>query len=70
MGRRVGIVLLAVTTVAVTMLALASRDRGLAIWALCGAYLAPLILATAPNPKGVLAYLEVIGLAPQSLRTR
>ena len=62
MERRVGIVLLAVTTVAVTMLALHHEIEGLAIWALCGAYLAPLILATAPNPQGFLAYLEVIGL--------
>ena len=62
MERRVGIVLLAVTTVAVTMLALHHEIEALAIWALCGAYLAPLILATAPNPQGFLAYLEVIGL--------
>jgi len=55
-------VVLAVTTVAVTMLALHHEIEGLAIWALCGAYLAPLILATAPNPQGFLAYLEVIGL--------
>ena len=60
--RRIGILLLALTTVAVTMLALHHEIEGLAIWALCGAYLAPLILATAPNPQGFLAYLEVIGL--------
>jgi len=60
--RRVGILLLAVTTVAVTMLALHHEIEGLAIWALGGAYLAPIILATAPNPQGFLAYLEVIGL--------
>ncbi len=62
MDRRIGILLLALTTVAVTMLALHHEIEGLAIWALCGAYLAPLILATAPNPQGFLAYLEVIGL--------
>jgi hypothetical protein len=62
MERRIGILLLALTTVAVTMLALHHEIEGLAIWALCGAYLAPLILATAPNPQGFLAYLEVIGL--------
>jgi hypothetical protein len=62
MERRIGILLLAVTTVAVTMLALHHEIEGLAIWALGGAYLAPLILATAPNPQGFLAYLEVIGL--------
>jgi uncharacterized membrane protein len=62
MERRIGILLLALTTVAVTTLALHHEIEGLAIWALCGAYLAPLILATAPNPQGFLAYLEVIGL--------
>lgn len=60
--RRVGILLLAATTVAVTMLALHHELEGLAIWALSGAYLAPIILATAPNPMGFLGYLEVIGL--------
>ena len=62
MERRIGILLLALTTVAATMLALHHEIEGLAIWALCGAYLAPLTLATAPNPQGFLAYLEVIGL--------
>ena len=62
MERRIGIVALAITTVAVTMLALHHEIEGLAIWALGGAYLAPLILATAPNPQGFLGYLEVIGL--------
>lgn len=62
MERRVGILLLALTTVAVTMLALHHEIEGLAIWALGGAYLAPPILATAPNPQGFLGYLEVIGL--------
>ena len=62
MERRIGMLLLALTTVAVTMLALHHEIEGLAIWALGGAYLAPLILATAPNPQGFLGYLEVIGL--------
>jgi len=62
MDRRLGILLLAATTVAVTMLALHHEIEGLAIWALSGAYLAPLILQTAPNPQGFLGYLEVIGL--------
>lgn len=62
MERRIGILLLALTTVAATMLALHHEIEGLAIWALCGAYLAPLILATAPNPQAFLGYLEVIGL--------
>jgi uncharacterized membrane protein len=60
--RQLGILLLAATTVAVTMLALHHEIEGLAIWALGGAYLAPIVLATAPNPQGFLAYLEVIGL--------
>ncbi|HET9387126.1 MAG TPA: DUF2339 domain-containing protein, partial [Gemmatimonadales bacterium] len=60
--RRLGILLLAGTTVAVTMLALHHEIEGPAIWALGGAYLAPIILQTAPNPQGFLAYLEVIGL--------
>lgn len=59
---RLGILLLAGTTVVVTMLALHHEIEGLAIWALGGAYLAPIILASAPNPLGFLAYLEVIGL--------
>src|SRR2546422_8615493 len=62
MERGVGMVLLVVRTVAVKMPALHHEIEGLAIGALCGAYLAPLILATAPNPQGFLAYLEVIGL--------
>ncbi|HXO86891.1 MAG TPA: DUF2339 domain-containing protein, partial [Gemmatimonadales bacterium] len=60
--RQLGILLLAATTVAVTMIALHHEIEWLAIWALGGAYLAPIILATAPNPQGFLAYLEVIGL--------
>ena len=60
--QKLGILLLAATTVAVTMLALHHEIEGLAIWALGGAYLAPVMLATAPNPQGFLAYLEVIGL--------
>jgi hypothetical protein len=62
MERRVGILLLAATTIAVTYLAIHHEIEGLAIWALGGAYLAPVILATAPNPLGFLSYLEVIGL--------
>ena len=60
--RRLGILLLAATTVAVTFLALHHEIEGLAIWALAGAYLAPIILATAPNPHAFLGYLEVVGL--------
>jgi len=62
MERRVGILLLAATTIAVTYLAIHHEIEALAIWALGGAYLAPVILATEPNPLGFLSYLEVIGL--------
>jgi hypothetical protein len=60
--RRIGILLLVATTVAVTLLAMHHEIEGLAIWALAGAYLAPIILATAPNPSAFLGYLEVVGL--------
>jgi uncharacterized membrane protein len=62
MERRLGILLLAATTVGVTLLALHHEIEGLAIWALGGAYLAPIILATAPNPGAFLGYLEIVGL--------
>jgi uncharacterized membrane protein len=61
--RRVGILLLAATTIGVTMLALHHQIEGLAIWALAGAYLAPLLLTPpVPNPDAFLGYLEVVGL--------
>lgn len=61
--RRVGILLLATTTVAVTMLALHHQVEGLAIWALAGAYLAPILLTPPePNATAFLGYIEVVGL--------
>src|SRR5205807_1621244 len=61
--RRIGVVLLAGCTVVVTLLALRHEIEGLAIWALAGAYLAPILLAPLrPNPEAFLGYLEVIGL--------
>jgi uncharacterized membrane protein len=61
--RRVGILLLAATTVVVTLFALHHAIEGLALWALVGAYLAPILLPPpAPNPQAFLGYLEVIGL--------
>jgi len=61
--RRVGILLLATTTVAVTLLALHHQVEGLAIWALAGAYIAPLLLQPPdPNPTAFLGYIEVVGL--------
>ena len=62
MERRIGILLLGATTVGVTVLALHHEIEGLAIWALGGAYLAPIVLATEPNPLGFLGYLEIVGL--------
>ena len=61
--RRIGVLLLAACTVVVTLLALRHEIEGLAIWALAGAYLAPVLLAPpTPNPEAFLGYLEVIGL--------
>jgi len=60
---RIGVLLLAACTVVVTVLALRHEVEGLAIWALAGAYLAPILLPPpTPNPEAFLGYLEVIGL--------
>ena len=61
--RRIGVLLLAACTVVVTLRALRHEIEGLAIWALAGAYLAPILLPPpTPNPEAFLGYLEVIGL--------
>jgi len=61
--RRVGVLLLAACTAIVIVLALRHEVEGLAIWALAGAYLAPMLLPPAtPNPEAFLGYLEVVGL--------
>lgn len=61
--RRLGVLLLAACTVVVILLALRHEVEGLAIWALAGAYLAPILLPPPlPNPEAFLGYLEVIGL--------
>jgi len=61
--RRLGVLLLVASTIAVTLLALRHEIEGLAIWALAGAYLAPILLPPpVPNPDAFLGYLEVIGL--------
>ena len=61
--RRVGVVLLAACTIVVILLALRHEIEGLAIWALAGAYLAPILLPPLePHPEVFLGYLEVIGL--------
>ncbi len=61
--RRSGVLLLAASTVVVTLLALNYEIEGLALWALGGAYLAPLLLPPpVPNYDAFLGYLEVIGI--------
>jgi uncharacterized membrane protein len=61
--RRIGVLLLAATTIAVALLALRHEIEGLAMWAILGAYLAPVLLPPpVPRPLALLGYLEVIGL--------
>ena len=61
--RRVGVLLLAASTVGVTLLALHHEIEGLAIWALAGAYLAPALLPPPiPDQEAFLGYLEVVGI--------
>src|SRR5690242_20234560 len=62
--RRTGVLLLAGSTVMVSWLALRHEVEGLALWALVGAYLAPMLLRPlVPDPRAFLGYLEVVGLA-------
>jgi len=61
--RRTGVLLLAGSTVMVGWLALRHEVEGLALWALVGAYLAPMLLRPlVPDPRAFLRYLEVVGL--------
>jgi uncharacterized membrane protein len=61
--RRVGVLLLAGSTVVVTMFALHHEIEALAIWALAGAYLAPALLPPpVPDQQAFLGYLEVVGI--------
>jgi len=61
--RRVGVLLLAASTVVVTTLALHHEIESLALWALVGAYLAPALLPPpVPNQLAFLGYLEVVGI--------
>lgn len=60
--REVGVLLLAVASGAVVGLAIRHNVEGLAIWALAGAYLAPIFLHGAePAVPQFLSYLAVIG---------
>ena len=61
--RRAGVLLLAATTVVVTLLALRHALEPLALWALAGAYLAPISLPPpVPDYQAFLGYLEIVGL--------
>ena len=62
-GRQVGVMLLTGATVAVALLALRHGIEELAMLAVIGAYLAPIVLPDqAAQPALLLAYLEVVGL--------
>lgn len=61
-SREIGVLMLAATSGAVVALAVRHALEALAIWALVGAYLAPVFLAGAePEPAKFLAYMGVIG---------
>ncbi len=61
-NRQVGVVLLAATSGVVVALAIRHNVEALAIWALAGAYLAPIFLAgPVPEPEKFLAYMAVGG---------
>jgi Predicted membrane protein (DUF2339) len=61
-SREVGVLLLALTSALVVALAVRHGVEALGVWALVGAYLAPLFLAGAvPEPAKLLAYMAVIG---------
>jgi len=61
-GRQVGVMLLAATGGLVAAFAVRHAVEALAIWALAGAYLAPIFLrGPAPEAEKFLAYMAVIG---------
>ena len=61
-SRQVGVILLAATSGVVVALAIRHSVEALAIWALAGAYLAPIFLAgPVPEPEKFLAYMAVGG---------
>ena len=70
-GREIGVLLLAATSGAVVALAIHHSVEALAVWALSGAYLAPLFLAgPEPVPEKFLAYMAVVGTTFLLLSTR
>jgi uncharacterized membrane protein len=61
-GREIGVLLLAATSGGVVALAIRHSVEALAVWALTGAYLAPIFLAShEPAPAKFLAYMAVVG---------
>jgi hypothetical protein len=70
-SREIGVLLLAATSGVVVAMAVRHNVEGLAIWALAGAYLAPLFLASAePSPAKFLAYMAVVGTSLMVLSER
>ena len=71
LGREVGVLLLAVTSGVVVALAVRHEVEALGVWALVGAYLAPIFLAgPEPEPAKFLAYMAVIGTSWLLLASR
>jgi uncharacterized membrane protein len=61
-GRQVGVLLIAAATAALAWRAVHHRAEALALWALLGAFLAPVLLPLpATRPEALLAYLVVVG---------
>lgn len=70
-SREIGVLLLAATSGVVVAMAVQHSVEALAIWALAGAYLAPLFLASAdPSPAKFLAYTAVVGTSLMVLSER
>lgn len=70
-SREIGVLLLAATSGVVVAMAVRHSVEALAIWALAGAYLAPLFLASAePSPAKFLAYMAVVGTSLMVLAER
>lgn len=64
LAAQVSLFCLLATAVAVAYRAIARRAEGLAIWALVGAYLAPVVLPRGTaGPEAFLTYVAVVGLA-------